>query len=127
MAMNGPVLAPPTVCPCGPASGMANLLAKGVSTTDGGDDDGSTAAKIDSNSKQPWKVMVVGYNWNMLVIIILLLSPLSLLNPSTSSSYALPLESAIGTDESFYTTAILPPPPASPSTPPTTTTRCLKT
>ncbi|KAI3719229.1 hypothetical protein L6452_20124 [Arctium lappa] len=58
MAMSGPVSAPPTVCPCGPASGMANLLVKGVSTTDGGDDDGSTVAKIDSNSKQPWKISV---------------------------------------------------------------------
>lgn len=51
--------APPTVCPCGPANDMANLLAKGVSTADGGDDDGSTVLEIDSNSKQPWKVIVV--------------------------------------------------------------------
>ncbi|KAI3678129.1 hypothetical protein L6452_37410 [Arctium lappa] len=64
------VTVPPTVCPCGQANDMANLLAKGVSTVDGVDDDGSTVAKIDSNLKQSWKVMVmVGCHWNMLVVL----------------------------------------------------------
>lgn len=53
-ASSGPTTDPPTICPCGPASDIANMLGKGGYAAFCG----KNVAEIERMSNLPWNVMV---------------------------------------------------------------------